>query len=209
MDSFLFIIYNYCSIYWTTVCLPPALFRRSRTLSAHWRSTSSTPPRTLSAYWQSIPAPIALFVKVSPGRACNDYNLTFCVDLKWQISQQPSLFPKLLLCHWQTTPLSFENTLLWWLRHSRSKCISQFQGIFQHNPFARSWCSYLLGNLLVACICAWHHFLGVWLYSNYNIGHQNFLRVQADRAYGTEISPTSFVISFVILLYAISYNICI
>ncbi len=33
--------------------------------------------------------------------------------------------------------------------------------------------------------------------------------VQADRAYGTEISPRSFVISFVILLYAISYNICI
>ncbi len=53
------------------------LFRRSRTLSAHWRSTSSTPPRTPSAYWQSTPAPIALFVKVSPSRACNDYNLTF------------------------------------------------------------------------------------------------------------------------------------
>ena len=33
--------------------------------------------------------------------------------------------------------------------------------------------------------------------------------VQADRAYGTEISPRLFVISFVILLYAISYNICI
>ncbi len=32
--------------------------------------------------------------------------------------------------------------------------------------------------------------------------------VQADRAYGTEISPRLFVISFVILLYAISYNIC-
>ena len=32
---------------------------------------------------------------------------------------------------------------------------------------------------------------------------------QADRAYGMEISPRSFVISFVILLYAISYNICI
>ncbi len=30
-----------------------------------------------SAYWWSTPAPIALFVKVSPGRACNDYNLTF------------------------------------------------------------------------------------------------------------------------------------
>ncbi len=31
----LFIIYNYCSVYWTTLCSPPALFRRSRTLSAH------------------------------------------------------------------------------------------------------------------------------------------------------------------------------
>jgi hypothetical protein len=59
-----------------SVC-PPTLFRCSRTLSADWRSTSSTPPRTLSAYWQSTPAPIALFVKVSLGRACNDYNLNF------------------------------------------------------------------------------------------------------------------------------------
>ncbi len=33
--------------------------------------------------------------------------LFFCVDVKRQISQQPSLFPKLLLCHWQITPLSF------------------------------------------------------------------------------------------------------
>ncbi len=33
--------------------------------------------------------------------------LIFCVDVKWQISQQPSLFPKLLLCHWQIIPLSF------------------------------------------------------------------------------------------------------
>ncbi len=49
---FLFIFYNCCSVYWTTLCLPPALFRHSRTLSAHWCSTSSTPPRTLSAYWQ-------------------------------------------------------------------------------------------------------------------------------------------------------------
>ncbi len=32
---------------------------------------------------------------------------------------------------------------------------------------------------------------------------------QADRAYSTEICPRLFVISFVILLYAISYNICI
>jgi hypothetical protein len=64
---FLFIIYNYCSVYWTTLCFPLAIFRCSRTLSAHWRSTSSTPPRTPSAYWRSTPASIALFVKVSPG----------------------------------------------------------------------------------------------------------------------------------------------
>ncbi len=59
-----------------SVC-PPALFRRSRTLSANGPSTSSTPPRTPPAYWQSTPAPIALFVKVSLGRAYNDYNLNF------------------------------------------------------------------------------------------------------------------------------------
>ncbi len=59
------------------LALPPALFRCSRTLSAHWPSTFSTPPRTPSAYWQSTPAPIALFVKVSLGSSCNDYNLTF------------------------------------------------------------------------------------------------------------------------------------
>ncbi len=33
--------------------------------------------------------------------------LHFCVDVKCQISQQTSLFPKLLLCHWQKIPLSF------------------------------------------------------------------------------------------------------
>ncbi len=103
--------------------------------------------------------------------------LLFCVDVKWQISQQSSLFPKIFLCHWQNTPNSFENTLLWWLRHSRSKSISWFQGIILHNLIAWSQCSHLLGNFLVACICAWRHFLGVWLYSNYTIGHQNFERV--------------------------------
>ena len=40
-------------------------------------------------------------------------------------------------------------------------------------------------------------------------GNSFWYYIQADRAYGTEISPRSFVISFVILLYAISYNICI
>jgi hypothetical protein len=37
----------------------------------------------------------------------------------------------------------------------------------------------------------------------------SYFEIQANRAYGTEISPRLFVISFVILLYAISYNICI
>ena len=92
---------------------PPALFRRSRTLSADWRSTSSTPPRTPSAYWQSTPPPIALFVKWSPAGLAMIITSMFCVDVKWQISQQTTLFPKLLLWHWQITPLSFENTLLW------------------------------------------------------------------------------------------------
>ncbi len=44
-------------------------------------------------------------------------------------------------------------------------------------PFARSWCSHLLGNFLVARICTWCHFLGVWLYSNYTIVHWNFYTV--------------------------------
>ncbi len=33
--------------------------------------------------------------------------LIFCIDVKWKISQQTSLFPKLLRCDWQITPLSF------------------------------------------------------------------------------------------------------
>ncbi len=93
--------------------------------------------------------------------------LMFCVDVKWPISRNVLYFPNLSsvidrqhLCH-------FESTLLWWLRHSRSMSILQLQGIFQHNPFTWSWCSHLLGNFLVACICAWRHILGVWLYSNF------------------------------------------
>ncbi len=36
---------------------------------------------------------------------------------------------------------------------------------------------FVLGNFLEACICASRHFLVVWLYSNYTIGHQNLERV--------------------------------
>ncbi len=50
----------------------------------------------------------------------------------------------------------------------------------RHYP-AQPFCPVLVlafaWQLLVACICAWHHFLGVWLYSNCTIGHQNFERV--------------------------------
>ncbi len=43
--------------------------------------------------------------------------------------------------------------------------------VSRHYP-AQPFCSllvltYVLGNFLVACICAWRHFLGVWLYFNY------------------------------------------
>jgi hypothetical protein len=37
--------------------------------------------------------------------------------------------------------------------------------------------AFVLGNFLVSHICTWHHFLGVWLHSNYTIGHQNSERV--------------------------------
>ncbi len=37
--------------------------------------------------------------------------------------------------------------------------------------------AFVLGIFLVAHICAWRHFLGVQLYSNYTIGHQNLERV--------------------------------
>ncbi len=58
--------------------------------------------------------------------------------------------------------------------------VKVYLGVSRHypaQPFARSWCLHLLGNFLVACICAWCHFMGVRLYSNYTIGHQNYERV--------------------------------
>ncbi len=77
----------------------------------------------------------------------------------------------------KTFPLSLtEHTNFIWkhpvviVETFKSQSILRFQGIILHNPFARSWCLHLLGNFLVACICAWHHFLGA-------IGHQNVERV--------------------------------
>jgi hypothetical protein len=52
--------------------------------------------------------------------------------------------------------------------------------------------------------------LGGCMPAGYYLEYSDIIYIgQADRAYGTEISPALFVISFVILLYAISYNICI
>ncbi len=119
--------------------------------------------------WRSTPTPIALFVKVNLSRACNDYNLTF---LSW--CEMTNLSANFFIS--QTFALSLtDNTFV----ILKTPCSDSWdiQDIFLHNPFARSWCLHLLGNFLVACICAWRHFLGVWLYSNYNIGHQNFERV--------------------------------
>ncbi len=69
--------------------------------------------RNPSAYWRSPPAPIALIVKVSPGRACNDYNLTFLCC--WEMTNISSIFyiSKTFSWHWQKTPNLFENTLMW------------------------------------------------------------------------------------------------
>ncbi len=71
-----------------------------------------------------------------------------------------------------------------------------FKSFFLHNLFSRSWCLHLLGNVLVACICAWCHFLGVQLYSNSNIGCWNFEKVLCL------IVPSRLVesVSFAILL---------
>ncbi len=103
--------------------------------------------------------------------------LLFCVDVKWHISHQSSLFPKLFHGIDRTHQL-----------HLKTLCcdtwdiqVKVFLAISRHFP-AQPFCpvlvlAFALGNSLVACICTWHHFLGVWLYSNYTIGHQNLERV--------------------------------
>ncbi len=171
MDCFFCFFYDYCSVYWTTLCSPLALFRRSRTLSAHWCSTSSTPPRTPSAYWWSTPASIALFVKVSPGRACNVYNLTF---LCW--CEMTNLSATFFLS--QTFALTLTDNTFVILKHPvvivKTFKVEVYLAVSRHFP-AQPFRPVLV--LAFACICAWRYFLGVWLYSNSNIGCQNFERV--------------------------------
>ncbi len=86
-------------------------------------------------------------------------------------------FPKLFLCHWQITPLSFWKHPFVIVETFKVKVYLVVSRHYPAQPFHLVlWCSYLLGSFLVACICAWRHFLGVRLYSNSNIVCQNFER---------------------------------
>ncbi len=78
--------------------------------------------------------------------------------------------------HWQKTPTSFENNLVL-VETFKSKTLA----VSRHYP-AQPFCpvlvlAFALGNFLVARIFVWHHFLGVWLYSNYTICHRHLERV--------------------------------
>ncbi len=99
------------------------------------------------------------------------------VDVKWQISHQPSLFPKLFhgidRLHQLHLKMPFCDS--WDIQVKVSLTVSR------HYP-AQSFhlvlvLAFVLGNFLVARIRAWRHFLGIQLYSNYTIGHRNLERV--------------------------------
>jgi hypothetical protein len=63
MDGFLFIIYNYCSVYWTTLCLPPCIIQ----------ALKNPPVSQLMLYLlHSSKNPISL-LRIYPGSYC-----TFC-----------------------------------------------------------------------------------------------------------------------------------
>ncbi len=103
--------------------------------------------------------------------------LPFCVDMKWQISHQSSLLPKLF--HGIDRRHQLHLKTLWC--DSWDIQVKVYLAVSRHYP-AQPFRPVLvlvfaLDNFLVARICPWHHFLGVWLYSNYTTGHQNFQRV--------------------------------
>ncbi len=103
--------------------------------------------------------------------------LLFCVDVKWQISHQSSLVPKLF--HGIDRRHQLHLKTLWC--DSWDIQVEVYLAVSRHCP-AQPFrpvlvLTFALGNFLVACICTWHHFLGVRLYSNYIIGHQNSERV--------------------------------
>ncbi len=127
--------------------------------------------------------------------------------MKWQISHQSSLFPKHFhgidrthqlhlktLCydswdiqvkvflavsrHYPAQPFHPVMVLAFALGNSQVKVFLVVSRHYPAQPFHPVMVlAFALGNSLVAHICAWHHFLGVWLYSIYTIGHQNLEQV--------------------------------
>jgi hypothetical protein len=104
------------------------------------------------------------------------YIVIFCVDVKWQISYNLLCFPNFFMA------LTEHTNFIW-------KCpfviVETFKSdslaVSRHYP-VQTFClvlvlAFVLGNIFVACICAWRHFLGVRLYSDYTIGHWNLERV--------------------------------
>ncbi len=101
----------------------------------------------------------------------------FCVDVKWQISHQPSLFPKLFQGIYRRQQLHLKTPFC-------DSCDIQVKVslMISMNYAAHPFClvlvlAFALGNYLVACICTRCRFSGVRLYSNYTIGCQNLERV--------------------------------
>ncbi len=104
--------------------------------------------------------------------------LIFCVeDVKRQISQQPSLFPTRLLCHWQITPLSFWKHPVVIVETFKVKVYLAVPRHFPAQPFCPVLVLAFAWQLFSSLHLRLAPFLGVRLYSNYNIGCWNFERV--------------------------------
>ncbi len=103
--------------------------------------------------------------------------LLFCVNVKWQISHQPSLFSKLFHGIDRLQQLHLKTPFC----DSSDIQVKVFLAVLRHYP-AQPFhtvlvLAFVLGNFLVPCIWACHHLLGVWLNSNYTIDHQNLERL--------------------------------
>ncbi len=94
--------------------------------------------------------------------------LLFCVDVKWQISQQTSLFPKLLLRHWQITPLSFWKHPVVIVETFKVKV---YLAVSRHFP-ARPFCSVLV------LAFAWKLFSSLHLHLEPFLGSSIVLQLQ-------------------------------
>ncbi len=79
--------------------------------------------------------------------------------------------------HWQNTS-PYSKTLCCDSWDIQVKVYLTVSGHYPAQPFHSVLViAFALDNSLVTRIWAWHHFLGVQLYSNYTIGHQNLKRV--------------------------------